>query len=81
MERFGIDLSIKHVQGVRDPLSEVYEHYALMRASAGRENSGLREIVEETLGEGIEEGLVLDAAIAESTQQARDFWRIREGIV
>ena len=81
MERFGINLAIKHVPGVRDPLGEVYDHYALMRASAGRENSGLREIVEETLGNAIEEGLVLDAALAESEQQARDFWRIREGIV
>ena len=81
MERFGIDLAIKHVPGVRDPLSQTYEHYALMRASAGRENSGLREIVEETLGEAIEEGLVLDATLAESEQQSRDFWRIREGIV
>ncbi len=81
MERFGIDLAIKHVHGVRDPLGQVYEHYALLRASAGRENAGLREVVEETLGEGIEEGLVLDAAIAESEQQANDFWRIREGIV
>ncbi len=81
MERFGVDLAIKHVPGVRDPLSDVYEHYALMRASAGRTNSGLREIVEETLGQAIEDGLVLDAALAESEQQAKDFWRIREGIV
>lgn len=81
MERFGIDLAIKHVQGVRDPLGQVYEHYALVRGSAGRENSGLRECMEETLAEGIEEGLVLDATLAESEQQARDFWRIREGIV
>ncbi len=81
MERFGIDLAIKHVSGVRDPLSDVYEHYALMRVSAGRENSGLREIVEESLAAAMEEGLVLDAAIAESEQQAKDFWRIREGIV
>jgi FAD/FMN-containing dehydrogenase len=81
MERFGIDLAIKYIPGVRDPLSDKYEHYALMRASAGRENSGLREVVEETLGAAIEEGLVLDAALAESEQQAKDFWRIREGIV
>ena len=81
MERFGIDLAIKHVHGVRDPLSERYEHYALMRCSAGRENAGLRECVEETLGHALEDGLVLDAALAESEQQARDFWRIREGIV
>ncbi len=81
MERFGIDLAIKHVHGVRDPLSARYEHYALMRCSAGRENAGLRECVEETLGLAIEEGLVLDASLAESERQARDFWRIREGIV
>jgi FAD/FMN-containing dehydrogenase len=81
MERFGIDLAIKHVHGVRDPLSAKYEHYALMRCSAGRENAGLRECVEETLGQAIEEGLVLDAALAESERQAKDFWRIREGIV
>ncbi len=81
MERFGIDLAIKHVHGVRDPLSARYEHYALMRCSAGRENAGLRECVEETLGQAIEEGLVLDASLAESERQARDFWRIREGIV
>ena len=81
MERFGIDLAIKHVHGVRDPLSARYEHYALMRCSAGRENAGLRECVEETLAQAIEEGLVLDASLAESERQARDFWRIREGIV
>jgi FAD/FMN-containing dehydrogenase len=81
MERFGIDLAIKHVPGVRDPLDRVHAHYALVRGSAGRENSGLRECMEETLAAAMEEGLVLDAAIAESEQQARDFWRIREGIV
>ena len=66
---------------MRDPLGQVYEHYALVRGSAGRENSGLRECMEETLAAAIEEGLVLDAVLAESEQQARDFWRIREGIV
>jgi len=81
MERFGIDLAIEHVHGVRDPLADRYEHYALMRCSAGRENAGLRECVEETLGQALEDGLLLDAAMAESEQQARDFWRIREGIV
>lgn len=81
MARFGIDLAIKHVHGVRDPLGERYEHYALMRASAGRADSGLRSIVEETLAGGFEAGLVLDAVIAESEAQVRDLWRIREGIV
>jgi len=79
--RFGIHLAVKHIHGVRDPFPTAYEHYALMRASAGRENSGLREIVEETLAQAMEDGLVLDATIAASEQQARDFWRVREAVV
>ncbi|MBT6312419.1 MAG: FAD-binding oxidoreductase [Alphaproteobacteria bacterium] len=81
IQRFGIHLAIKHVHGVRDPFDQAYENYALFRASAGRADSGLRDIVEETLGQAYEEGLVLDAAIAESEGQAKDFWRIREAVV
>ncbi len=81
IQRFGIHLAVKHVHGCRDPFERPYEHYVLFRASAGRADSGLRDIVEETLGTAYEEGLVLDAVIAESEAQARDFWRIREGVV
>jgi len=81
MERFGIDLAVKHVPGVRDPLDTVYRHYALMRGSSGRANSGLREVMEETLGAALEEGLVLDAVLAENQRQANDLWKIREGVV
>jgi len=81
IERFGIELAVKHIHGCRDPFAEAYEHYALFRASAGRADSGLKDIVEETLGAAYEEGLVLDAVIAESEGQAKDFWRVREGVV
>jgi D-lactate dehydrogenase (cytochrome) len=81
IERFGIHLACKHVHGCRDPFDQPYEHYVLFRASAGREDSGLRTIVEEALAEAYEKGLVLDATIAESEAQAQAFWRIREGVV
>jgi len=81
IQRFGIHLAIKHVHGCRDPFDQVYENYALFRASAGRADSGLRDIVEETLGAAYEDGLVLDAVLAESEAQARAFWRVREGVV
>lgn len=81
IQRFGIHLAVKHVHGCRDPLGEVYDNYVLFRASAGRADSGLRDIVEETLGAAYEDELVLDAAIAESESQAADFWRLREGVV
>ena len=39
-----------------------------------------REAMETVLGESMEDGVVLDAVIAESGKQAADFWRIRETI-
>ena len=79
--RFGIDLALRHVPGIRDPFGRAYTHYALLRADAGREGSGLREIVEEALGQAFEDGLVLDATIADSGAQANALWRIREAVV
>ena len=79
--RFGIDLALKHVPGVRDPFDRAHTHYALLRADAGREDSGLREIVEEALGRAFEDGMVLDATIADSGAQANALWRIREAVV
>ena len=40
--------------------------------------SGLRDVMEEILAEGLERGLVADATIADSLEQAKAFWRIRE---
>ena len=38
----------------------------------------LRDVLEEILAQGVERGLVTDAAIADSLEQAKAFWRIRE---
>lgn len=81
IERFGIHLACKHVHGCRDPFDAIHDHYVLFRASAGRADSGLKDIVEETLGAAFEDGLVIDAVVAESEAQAQAFWRIREGVV
>jgi FAD/FMN-containing dehydrogenase len=45
---------------------------------ASQQRTGLREVLEEILAEGHEKGLVLDATFAESIEQAKAFWRIRE---
>jgi FAD/FMN-containing dehydrogenase len=80
ISRIAIDQVIKHIPDVSDPLAQPYEHYALLRVSAGRPDSGLRETLETTLAEALEDGLVLDATIAESEAQAQALWRIRESI-
>ncbi|HXE16390.1 MAG TPA: FAD-binding oxidoreductase [Stellaceae bacterium] len=79
--RIGLDIAIKHVAGVADPLARSFPWYVLMEVSSSRQSSGLRGALEEFLAETMENGLIADGAVASSTAQARAFWRIREGLV
>jgi FAD/FMN-containing dehydrogenase len=77
MLRMGTDLVLKHGSGCRDPLPQVHPWYVLIELSS-QARSGLRAVMEEILAEGLERGLVVDATIAESLDQGKMFWRIRE---
>jgi len=77
MLRNGVDAVVKHDAASRNPLNEPHPWYVLVElASQARE--GLRESMEDILATGAERGLVLDATIAESLEQGKAFWRIRE---
>ncbi|MAJ92728.1 MAG: FAD-binding oxidoreductase [Rhodospirillaceae bacterium] len=81
MPRDAIALVLKHVDGTRDPMPTAYDHYVLMELAAGEAAAAeLRAMLEEVLGDGLEDGIVLDAVFAENGQQAADFWKIRETI-
>jgi D-lactate dehydrogenase (cytochrome) len=77
MVRLGIDAVLKHDGGARDPLSDKHPWYVLIEISS-QARTGLRDTMEAILAEGAERGLVADAAIADSLDQTKAFWRIRE---
>src|ERR1700677_4545417 len=77
MTRQGIALVLEHGAGCRDPLDKAYSWYVLIELSS-QQREGTRDVLEEILSQGLERGLVLDAAIADSLEQAKAFWRIRE---
>jgi D-lactate dehydrogenase (cytochrome) len=77
MVRLGIDAVLKHDSGARDPLNNKHPWYVLIEISS-QARSGLRDTMEAILAEGVERGLVADAAIADSLDQTKAFWRIRE---
>jgi FAD/FMN-containing dehydrogenase len=77
MLRLGVELVLRHGSGCRDPLPEAHPWYVLVELSS-QARSGLRAVLEEILAEGLERGLVRDATIADSLDQAKMFWRIRE---
>ena len=84
MARQGIDFVLDHIPGSTDPLQEKYDWYVLLEWSStrarrpGTNETGLAEKMEAYLGEAMEKGLVLDAALAQNESQARAFWAIRE---
>jgi len=77
MARSGVDAVVKHDASSRNPLASPYPWYVLIELSS-QARTGLRAVLEEILSQGHEKGLVLDATIADSLEQAKSFWRIRE---
>lgn len=78
--RLPIAFALRHGPGLRDPLAAPYPWYVLVELTASRRGS-LRDTLEEVLATAMERGLIGDAAIADSIDQRRAFWRLREFIV
>ncbi len=79
--RFALDMTLKHIPGIVDPLGEAHPWYVLIELWSETANSNQRETLETMLAQAHEDGLVPDAAIAANEAQALSFWRIREDMV
>ena len=77
MVRSALELALRHAPGCRDPLAAPHPWYVLIELSS-QTKSGLRDIMEDLLAQGLKSGLVTDATIADSLEQGKMFWRIRE---
>ena len=74
----GVGLAEKHVAGIALPLGTRGDAYLLIEAGSGSDRVPLDDILGAVLAWGMEEGLVLDGAIAASEAQRAAFWRLRE---
>ena len=77
MGRLGVDFALKNIAGTRDPLSEPHPWYVLAEFSSGEPGSA-EAAMERFLASGLEDGLVRDAAVAQTDAQASALWAIRE---
>ena len=78
--RIGLDMGVALVPGVSDPFDARHEWYALIELSSSQEASGLQDALEGLLGAAFEAGEAADAVIANSLDQRKALWKIREGI-
>ncbi|SME97169.1 4-phosphoerythronate dehydrogenase (FAD-dependent) [Tistlia consotensis] len=80
LPRLGLEFTLRHIEGCRDPLEAAHPWYVLVELFGGREDGGLRELLEEALAEALEGSLVLDATLAETEAKRRELWRLREAM-
>lgn len=78
--RIAMDFVTRHVPGAREPFPTRYDWYALLEVSGARADGTAARDMEALLTTATERGVILDAVLATSMQQSRDFWRLREGI-
>jgi FAD/FMN-containing dehydrogenase len=78
--RICIEFVMRHVPSTREPFTRPFPWYALVEISGARPDGQAAREMEGILTDGVERRLVRDAALAGSLAQARDFWRLREGI-
>jgi FAD/FMN-containing dehydrogenase len=79
MNRTSVDVTVKHIDGVRDPFAMAPSYVVLMEFEAGG-GADLEHLVEAVLADALEEGLIIDAQVARSEAQAKSYWRLRETI-
>lgn len=77
MPRIGLDIGFKNTVGAREPFDSLYAWYLLIELSSSRMGI-LREPLEAVLARSMEDGCVLDAVIAETVEQRKSLWRLRE---
>ncbi len=78
MSGAGMGFVLRHIPGAVLPLAAAAGHYALVELATPRAGGDLRALLETVLEAALEEGLVEDAAIAESEAQRQAIWKLRE---
>ncbi len=80
MPERAMEFLTRHVADARDPLGRRHPWYALIELSGHQGEGETRALVERVLGAAIEDGIAADAAIAETLQQTRALWHLRESL-
>ncbi|MSQ73746.1 MAG: FAD-binding oxidoreductase [Betaproteobacteria bacterium] len=80
ISRACLELVMKHIPGVRDPLNAPHQWYVLTELGDSSLGDTLRVALESALEKAMTQGLVSDAMLAENNSQSQALWRIRESI-
>lgn len=80
MSDFCLRLVAKHFPQMHLPFPQAYPQYVLLELSDNESEEHADTILENVIGEALEQGLIVDAAVASSIAQSKALWNLREHI-
>lgn len=78
--RFGVELTVKHIPGVANPLDLGTAWYLLIELSSPNPRQNLAAVLTDALQEAAARSLITDASIATSLAQSQAMWKLRESV-
>ena len=73
-----LDMVLKHAANTRDPFAARHPWYALLEISGLKADGAAERLLTDLLETAAEREFIIDATIASSLGQQKDFWRLRE---
>jgi FAD/FMN-containing dehydrogenase len=80
MPRLAVELTVKHIDGVADPLAEVAPWYLLIELTSPNPRQNLAALLADELERAAAAGLIMHAILATSIAQSLAMWKLRESI-
>ncbi|MDE2218757.1 MAG: FAD-binding oxidoreductase [Gammaproteobacteria bacterium] len=79
LPRSALELALRHIEGLADPLAAAHGWYVLCELSSFTEEP-LADLLGQALGDALAAGLATDAALAANERQRAQLWRLRENV-
>src|SRR6266849_3052002 len=80
MPRLAVELTVKHIPGVADPLDQNAPWYLLIELTSPNPRQDLSTLLTAALEDAATRGAILDAMFATSMAQAQAMWKLRESV-
>jgi FAD/FMN-containing dehydrogenase len=78
--RLGVELTVKHIPGVANPLDFGSAWYLLIELSSPNPRQNLAGLLTDALQEAADRSILADASIATSLAQSQAMWKLRESV-
>jgi FAD/FMN-containing dehydrogenase len=78
--RIGVEMTVKHIAGVANPLSFGCPWYLLIELTSPNAHQNLSALLTSELEDAVSAGAVRDAMLASSIAQSQAMWKLRESV-